>query len=160
MPELLKTTDFTHLKDYKGSGSSDTGLSDIPSEYLGTDWLFRVGQANTASIGYSSGNIIGYMQSAGQYIAGYTVIPIYHKKALGVKFTITSAVYNYTNSVNLYKIQNGALVYVWGKSITNVTDYSVDVTFSEAKDADYIVIGTVKLERTLVISNFKLLCED
>lgn len=137
LKELLKTTDFTHIKDCRNST--------IPTEYLGTDWLFMTGQTYGRLPSWDDTNEVWYANedhAHAQYVGGHAFAPIkpcYIRKAkFDLKFTTT---YD-GNPFAFYamKISNNAMadsgtLYPQITQNADITDY--EVTFNPPIKADY-----------------------
>ena len=148
LDSILKQKDFeNNTIDLRDSGTGSTGLSSIPSEYVGSNKVFSLGQHNGGQTFWDNQGKKLYADtpSVSQYIGNATVIPINHNTFIKMKFDL-----NYTTTydhnefyIRLAKIEGNAVVYVGSKIYT--TNISVSLTNHVVDcgdvEADYLVIG-------------------
>ena len=137
LKELLKTTDFTHIKDCRNSS--------IPTEYLGTDWLFMTGQTYGRLPSWDDANEIWYANedhAHAQYVGGHAYAPIkpcyIHKAKFDLKFTTTydgNPFAFYAMKINNNAMTDSGTLYPQTTQNVDITGY--EVTFNQPIKADY-----------------------
>ena len=158
LKDLLKTTDFTHIKDYRNST--------IPAEYLGTDWLFIRGQTYARLPSWDNENEVWYANedhNHPQYVGGHAFIPItscyIYKAKFDLKFTTTYDGNPFAFYVEA--IENDALVTtgtLYNQITTDVDVVNYEVIFETPVKADYLRVycGGSRADIIYQISNMTL----
>lgn len=164
LDSVMKQKDFANYTlDLRDPGTGSTGLNAIPSEYVGSNYVFSLGQHYGEQSLYDAANQMLYADvgSMTQYIGNNTLIPIQHCTIAKMKFDL---VFNQTYDHNwfrirLYRIENGAVVV---GDLVYETAYSVDITNHVVDlggvEADYIGIsnGSSSSSRIFELNNVTL----